>query len=62
MKSLCQQLLRNNALKIVLTELQNSYMSEIRTSSPEDTVLREAAYHKSRAADELLQMVENYGR
>jgi hypothetical protein len=45
-----------------LTELKKSYIDELLTSDPEDTAGREAAYHKNRAAVELQQMVENYGR
>lgn len=62
MRETCQQLLRNEALKTVLTELTNSYMVEIITSLPEETIQREALYHKINAGKELLQMVENYGR
>lgn len=53
---------QNDDLKTVLTELQNSYMVELLTSEPEDAAQREALYNKSRAASELLQLVENYGR
>lgn len=62
MREQCQQLLRNEALKNVLTELQNSYMVEIVTSAPDEGTTREALYHKINAGRELLQMVENYGR
>jgi hypothetical protein len=58
----CQQLLRNDALKIVLTELHNSYISELVSSALDAREDREAAYHKIRAGIELQQLVENYGR
>jgi hypothetical protein len=62
MQELCQQLLRNDALKTVLTELEKAYMVEFITSGPEDASIREAMYHKINAGRELQQMVENYGR
>lgn len=62
MREICQQLLRNDALKTALTELEKSYMVEFVTSSAEEGPLREAMYHKINAGRELLQMVENYGR
>lgn len=58
----CRQLLRHDALKIVLTELHNSYISELVTSDLDAQASREAAYHKIRAGAELQQLVENYGR
>lgn len=62
MRENCQQLLRNDALKSVLTELQNSYMLQIVGSASEESAEREALYYKINAGRDLLQMVENYGR
>jgi hypothetical protein len=62
MRETCQQLLRNDALRRALTELEKSYMVELVTSAPEETTLREQMYHKINAGRELLLMVENYGR
>jgi len=62
MREACQQLLRNDALKLVLTELNNSYIVQTVTSQPDEAALREALYHKINAGSDLLQMVENYAR
>jgi hypothetical protein len=62
MRELCQQLLRNDALKQVLTDLHKSYMMQLISSQPDAGAEREALYHKINAGEALLQMVENYGR
>jgi len=57
-----KQVLRNDALNTILTELQKQYILQLTSSQPSDVQEREALYHKITAVNELQQWVENYGR
>lgn len=56
-----KQLLNNNALQTVLTELENEYISQLVATEPGENALRENLYLKINAGKELLQWVKNYG-
>ncbi len=57
-----QRLNTGGDLKLVLTTLNNEYIQQLRSSHPDEQVLREELYHKMSSFDDLLKWVETYGR